>query len=1531
MFESLEDRCLLAASPALLSTIEGFNIDQNAFNLGGGVFEPPDPYGAAGPAHVVNVGNVSIQWFTKDGTQQFHTSLSNFFAPLQPVIDSGSDFLFDPKIVYDQYSERFVALTLEMIDGNPAELSRIMLAVSDDSDPNGTWYYQDINSMVNINTGTLTAPTITSYWADYPGLAIDEEAIYVTCNMFEIGGNAAGGNRLWIADKGLGTGGLYDNGRSTVTMYDPADVTGLDFDAGLGVGQGTGFRSLQPAHVFGNAPGGVGTWLVAYDGNTNQTNELVDIIRVDNPLGTPTFTLETVDVGDIEDPVNYPFPIPQAAQRGSSVTIDGGDRRTVNAVWRNGSLYATTVIYPTDLTNAGDDLNQVTAHWFRFDTTNLSAATLADQGSIGGEELGFNVHTYWPAVMVDSHDNMAIGFSASGPTLYAGAYYAMRAVDDEPGTMRDAVAIAEGLDVYDLGGSRWGDYCSVALDPADEVTLWAYNEYALPEQGQGGRWGTRWGSFRMGELPAGPDPGPTTISGFKWHDLDDDGRRDDNEPALAGLVIHVEASGDDSQTDFGEFNARTNAAGYYSITLDTPGTYTIRESIPPGWTQTYPGEATNYSHTITISETGGEVHTDINFGNSDTVGFDHGDAPSPYPTLEADNGATHPVVAGFGLGTLIDGEPDALPDATASADDDNALADEDGVVLPDVLVPASTATAVVTISTGSRAQGRLHGWIDFNGDGDWDDPGEKIFEGLGLGAGTHSLDFSVPVNAEPGTTFARFRYGYEAELEPTGPSPRGGEVEDYAVNVLSDQPIANDDQFTVDQDSANNVLDVLANDVPSSSGSQSLLLKSIDWTGASGFGSINRNGTPADLTDDFIEYTPAPGAFGQDSFEYTIEDTVTGDEDTGTVIVTIQQSAGTRPIAVDDSFQVTSTSVLDLLANDRPGPDPPISITSIDTTGTSGSVTLIGGTVEYNPAGFTGTDQFAYTITDNNDVIDSATVTVHVPPHTANDLVSFRLETTDTNGAPITEIGQGLPFQVRVYVDDQRGEAGHPALDPGLITPDQGVFSAYMDLLYDAGLVSYGGDSGLEYREDEYSDEEYPEGHTLLDSGVPGVLDELGAFQGLDSLPLGPNEQFLLLATFTASAKGTAVFRTDPADDIRSDTSLNHPEGQLNHQQIEFGTTSIEVVDSPDLVEIRLEATDLNGAPLPGNRIVSGNDFLLRAWVEDLRTNIPTLDKGVFSAYLDVFYDGTLARPGDITFGPLFTNGQKADTAAAGIINEVGAFQNFADPLPPPWTFPGEELLFEIRFTALTPPLVFGNLVFRGDPADEQPLNEVSVIKPDPGLSVPTAQVLYVDTDVITVVGAGGEGEFTNPTNPMDVNDDGQASPVDALILINYLNSQGSTDLGALAGAEGEPSSSHYYYDVNADMVISPLDVLGIISHLNSAGLQGGAEGESIAPNVETVADAVVESAEASLAIGLATLQSNETSDQRDSEIAHPASPNVVAKGHASSKMRGISPLEELADETAGLLEVLTDDLAEDVLGGWGTLPSYRELVAELV
>src|SRR5262245_31899067 len=251
--QELEDRTNPA--PPLLQTIAGITFDEDQANQSSGNYHiPPDPYGAAGPAHVVSIVNTSIEFHQiSPEQQQYSKSLKTFFDSLAPAND-----LFDPKVTYDQFENRFLVVALERV--NATETSRIMLAVSDDSDPNGTWRFTAINSKVNIG-GTNT-------WADYPGFAVDEEAVYVTANMFPFTSGNTGG-RVWIINKGV-SGGWYGGGTASVS-------SALDPYTG-----GTFYVTSMPAQIYGTPPAGAtGTFFAGYQGISGGGIESVQVIRVD--------------------------------------------------------------------------------------------------------------------------------------------------------------------------------------------------------------------------------------------------------------------------------------------------------------------------------------------------------------------------------------------------------------------------------------------------------------------------------------------------------------------------------------------------------------------------------------------------------------------------------------------------------------------------------------------------------------------------------------------------------------------------------------------------------------------------------------------------------------------------------------------------------------------------------------------------------------------------------------------------------------------------------------------------------------------------------------------------------------------------------------------------------------------------------------------------------------------------------------------------------------------------------------------------
>lgn len=171
--------------------------------------------------------------------------------------------------------------------------------------------------------------------------------------------------------------------------------------------------------------------------------------------------------------------------------------------------------------------------------------------------------------------------------------------------------------------------------------------------------------------------------------------------------------------------------------------------------------------------------------------YDYGDAPQDnvfyhYETSTAlgGNAAKHVIVSGFYLGGSVDYESDGQPSDLADGDGD----DEDGIAFDSLLLPAGQwAEFTATLfDTSSLDDARLNAWIDFNRDGDWDDPGEQIFTDEPLSDGDNALSFLVPAleeGAEVGHTYARFRLNSGGGLDYYGPASNG-EVEDYLVWVV---------------------------------------------------------------------------------------------------------------------------------------------------------------------------------------------------------------------------------------------------------------------------------------------------------------------------------------------------------------------------------------------------------------------------------------------------------------------------------------------------------------------------------------------------------------------------------------------------------------------------------------------------------------------------------------------------------------------------------------------------------------------------
>ena len=211
-----------------------------------------------------------------------------------------------------------------------------------------------------------------------------------------------------------------------------------------------------------------------------------------------------------------------------------------------------------------------------------------------------------------------------------------------------------------------------------------------------------------------------------------------------------------------EFRLLNRLVNYLWIGETLTAVYTIAVTDDSG----FDNDTTTQDVTIVIT---GAV-SDDEFRN------DFGDAPTPYPTTLAENGARHT------RGTLIlGGNVDTEGDGTHSSNADGDGTDEDGVAFGTIQVGALAAEVIVNVQGEG---GLLDAWIDFNGDGSWGGPGEQIFTARPVSAGENRLSFDVSSFAVAGTTYARFRLSDVGGLGVTG-AANNGEVEDYQFTILN--------------------------------------------------------------------------------------------------------------------------------------------------------------------------------------------------------------------------------------------------------------------------------------------------------------------------------------------------------------------------------------------------------------------------------------------------------------------------------------------------------------------------------------------------------------------------------------------------------------------------------------------------------------------------------------------------------------------------------------------------------------------------
>ena len=131
---------------------------------------PPDGDIATSAQWMIQVNNdviVMYNWFTNAFVSK---KLSTFFS-------DGTDFLFDPRVIYDPYWDRFVVIADGCTACSGAVVSTLLVAISKTGDPSGDWWLYLLN-----------AGTTTGNFLDFPQMGMDLDSVIMTYNYFPAAG-----------------------------------------------------------------------------------------------------------------------------------------------------------------------------------------------------------------------------------------------------------------------------------------------------------------------------------------------------------------------------------------------------------------------------------------------------------------------------------------------------------------------------------------------------------------------------------------------------------------------------------------------------------------------------------------------------------------------------------------------------------------------------------------------------------------------------------------------------------------------------------------------------------------------------------------------------------------------------------------------------------------------------------------------------------------------------------------------------------------------------------------------------------------------------------------------------------------------------------------------------------------------------------------------------------------------------------------------------------------------------------------------
>ncbi len=465
-----------AGAPTVLGSIDGIG-NRN------GVL-PPDPTGAIGPNHYVQMVNLSFAVYARDpgdpqqllepalyGPADSNTVWTGFGGPCE-ITNHG-----DPIVLYDHLADRWLYSQFAL-PNFPSGPFYVCIAVSQTPDPTGAYHryaYAYSQSILN----------------DYPKFSVWPDGYYMSTNEFFCSffgcswwgqGVAAFERDLMLVGDSQARGIAFDLGVVDPNLGGmlPADLDGPPPPLEMPVPPAP-FMQIDD-DAWGYSPDQLQLWEFDVDWGNLLNSTFTHVADI------PTASFNSNMCQYARNCIRQPS---------GGTRVDAiSDRLMFRLQYRDFGNYRTLVTNHTVDVNGRDHAG---VRWYEL-RDDGGGWVIYQQGTYAPDRD----HRWMGSIAMNQIGDIALGYSLSSRRTYPSVAVTGRLNGDSAGAMtQQEVMLAAGTGVQTHSSGRWGDYSHMTVDPLDDCTFWYTQEY-YAETGPA-PWRTAIGSVKLRDCGALPE------------------------------------------------------------------------------------------------------------------------------------------------------------------------------------------------------------------------------------------------------------------------------------------------------------------------------------------------------------------------------------------------------------------------------------------------------------------------------------------------------------------------------------------------------------------------------------------------------------------------------------------------------------------------------------------------------------------------------------------------------------------------------------------------------------------------------------------------------------------------------------------------------------------------------------------------------------------------------------------------------------------------------------------------------------------